>query len=631
MSTPHPTAYLWARQWLGGALIAGLTLVPAYAQSGSKPTAEKLLSYKPKQDVKLVTPSATELAGYQVDLEKGRNGGSAWVVKDASGNLVRRLASSDGRNLDTYSYFKDGVEVYRESITPGSRAIDSFRWMNTGGSKWGFDLDKDGSIDTWKAISVEEVSQEVLAALATKDFKRFAALLITDADILALGLPAETATAIKAKRRELEAKFAETVKKLTKLSDKANWVHVETQAPEAVLAETSGAKVDFLRHSRATVLFESAGQSEWFQLGPIIQVGTAWRLVDAPLPGATPATDDRAIAGALSVDSATQKLLTELSELDKANPGHTGAEAEKHHLARANLLEKIIAAVKPNERDPWYRQDADSLSSAAQAAGTATSAGMTRLTKLETEMVKYLPGSNLAAYITFRRLQAEYSVALNKASGEEFSKIQQDWLDKLTAFVKSYPKADDAADAMLQLGMVCEFLGKEVEAKNWYNQLAKNFAGKPQAVKGEGAARRLGLEGQTMSLGGPVLGSADTTYDIEQLKGKVVIVYYWASWNGQASSDFAKLKAIADKSEGQVAILGVNVDGKAEEGKTFADKNGAPGTHLHTPGGLDSKLASQYGVMVLPSVIVVGKDGKVVNKAGQVSTLDDEVKKLLKK
>jgi thiol-disulfide isomerase/thioredoxin len=631
MSTPPASPYLLARKWLGGALLAGLTIVPAFAQSSAKPTAEKLLSYKPKQEVKLVTPSATELAGYQVDLEKGRNGGSAWVVKDASGNLVRRLSSSDGRNLDTYSYFKDGVEVYRESITPGSRAVDSFRWMNAGGSKWGVDLDKDGTIDTWKAISVEEVSQEVLAALAAKDFKRFAALLITDADITALGLPAETATALKAKRRDLESKFGETVKKLTKLSDKANWVHVETQAPEAVIAEISGAKVDFLRHSRATVLFESAGQSEWFQLGQILQVGTAWRLVDAPLPGATPATDDRAVAGALSVDPATQKLLTELGELDKVNPGHAGAEAEKHHLARANLLEKIIAAVKPNERDPWYRQDADSLSSAAQAAGTATSAGLTRLAKLETEMVKYLPGSNLAAYITFRRLQAEYSIALNKASGEEFSKIQQGWMEKLTAFVKAYPKADDAADAMLQLGMVCEFLGKEVEAKNWYNQLAKNFAGKPQAVKGEGAARRLSLEGQTLGLAGPVLGNAETTYDIEQLKGKVVIVYYWASWNGQAASDFAKLKAIVDKSEGQVAILGVNVDSAAAEGKAFADKNGAPGTHLHTPGGLDSKLASQFGVMVLPSVLVVGKDGKVLNKAGQVSTLDDEIKKVIKK
>jgi thiol-disulfide isomerase/thioredoxin len=621
------TAHRWARKWIGSALLAGIAIVPAYAQ---KPSAEKMLDYKPKQEVNLTLPTAADLANFQVELEKSRTG-SGWVLKDASGNLVRRYFSSDGRSVDTYSYYKDGVEIYREIVTPGSRTVDQFRWMNSGGSKWGVDLDKDGSIDTWKQISVEEVSQEVLAALAKNDFKRFAALLITDADIVALGLPTEMADNLKAKRRDMQAKFGETVKKLTKLNEKANWVHVETQAPEAVPAETSGAKLDFLRHSRATVLFESNGASDWFQLGPIVQVGTAWRLVDAPTPGAAPAMADNTLAGAVNVDPATQKLLNDLGELDKVNPGHSGPEAEKHHLARADLLEKIISAVKPNERDPWYRQDADSLSSAAQAAGTPTSAGLTRLIKLESEMAKYLPGSNLTAYISFRKLQAEYSIALNKASGEEFAKIQQAWMDKLTAFVKAYPKADDAADAMLQLGMVCEFLGKEVEAKNWYLQLAKSFPSKPQAAKGEGAARRLSLEGQIMNLAAPTLSDGNTPFDIDQLKGKVVVVYYWASWNSQASSDFAKLKGLVDRYEGQVAILGVNVDSSAAEGKAFAEKNAAPGVHLHTPGGLDGKLASQYGIMVLPSVFVVGKDGKVLNKAGQISTLDDDLKKVLKK
>jgi thioredoxin 1 len=42
-------------------------------------------------------------------------------------------------------------------------------------------------------------------------------------------------------------------------------------------------------------------------------------------------------------------------------------------------------------------------------------------------------------------------------------------------------------------------------------------------------------------------------------------------------------------------------------------------------------LANQYGIMVLPSLFVVGKDGKCLNKAAQIGTLDDEIKKQLKK
>ena len=204
-------------------------------------------------------------------------------------------------------------------------------------------------------------------------------------------------------------------------------------------------------------------------------------------------------------------------------------------------------------------------------------------------------------------------------------------MEQLTAFVRTYPKAEDTPDAMLQLGMVCEFLGKEVDAKNWYLNLAKAFPGKPQAYKGEGAARRLGLEGQTMRLAAPLLNDSGTPFDIDQLRGKLVIVYYWASWNGSATSDFAKLKSILDKGEGKVAVLGVNVDSKPEEGKAFAQKHSVPGTHIYTPGGLESKLATQYGVMVLPGVFLVGKDGKVLNKAAQMGNIEDEVKKQLKK
>ncbi|MFO0927513.1 MAG: hypothetical protein U0736_10805 [Gemmataceae bacterium] len=64
-----------------------------------------------------------------------------------------------------------------------------------------------------------------------------------------------------------------------------------------------------------------------------------------------------------------------------------------------------------------------------------------------------MPTSSLTAYVTFRRLQADYSVKLGQKN-VNFAEVQKDWLDKLTGFVKAFPKADDTPDAMLQLGMV---------------------------------------------------------------------------------------------------------------------------------------------------------------------------------
>ena len=46
---------------------------------------------------------------------------------------------------------------------------------------------------------------------------------------------------------------------------------------------------------------------------------------------------------------------------------------------------------------------------------------------------------------------------------------------------------------------------------------------------------------------------------------------------------------------------------------------------------LESPLAVQYGVMVLPNLFLVGRDGKVVSHTVQMSGLEDEIKKLMEK
>lgn len=618
----------WWTRGLAGFLVGGGALLSSWTWVQAAPEAGTMLKYRPRQDVACTTPAGEDLAACKVELVKGKTG-SGWVLKDGTGRLLRKFYSSNGKNVDAYSYYKDGAEVYRELVSPGSTVPDQFRWLNAGGSRWGVDLDKNGSIDTWKAISPEEVSQEVLRALATRDLARLQALMISDEDIRALGLPAEMTEGLVGRRKEIKTKFEATLAKLTKLTEKATWVHLETGAPQCLPADETGAGLDLVRYPRATVLFDVGGSNEWIQVGPMIQVGAAWKIIDAPTPGAAiEERPDGAPRGMdLAQDPKLQKLVEELTALDKQKVDSTGQAAVTHHLSRADVLEKIVAAVKAQDRDPWIRQVADSLSSAVQASPGDTVAS-TRLATLEKQLVQHVPTSNLTAYVSFRRMQSDYSVKLGQ-KGVDFAAVQKDWLDKLTGFVKSFPKAEDTPDAMLQLGMVCEFLGKEVEAKNWYGTLAKTFADKPQAAKAAGAGRRLDLEGNPMPLSAPTLADANTVYDVEQLKGKLVIVYYWASWNGQAANDFSKLKAIVSANEKDVALVGINLDGTAEEAKTFLAKNPAPGVHLHQDGGLESKLATQYGVMVLPSVFVIGKDGKCTNKAAQLGSLEDEVKKQL--
>jgi len=454
-------------------------------------------------------------------------------------------------------------------------------------------------------------------------------LAAVDAEIKTLDLPAEQARRLRDLRKGAEAKFQATLAKLGHLNEKTHWLHLETAAPQCVPADPAGARADLLLYTRGTVLLETAGKNDWLQTGPMIQVGAAWRLTDAPGIGAD--GDGPGAGTAVADNPELQKLLKQLGELDGDYAKKQGtADVARYNLDRTTLIEKIIALVKPEEREQWLRQAADCLSAAAQASPASDRAASERLAGLVTQMEKALPaGHALLAYVTFRQMQADYTLQISDPKVKDFAKVQTDWLDRLAKFVKTYPTADDAPDALLSLGWVSEMVGKEIEAKNWYGQLAKDFADKPQAAKAKGALRRIDLEGSVLELVGPTLDGG--AYDLASLKGKTVIVYYWASWNNQSVGDFAKLKLLLDTYGPKgVELVTVNLDNTAEEATAFIRKVSAPGTHLYTPGGMESKLATSYGVMMLPNLFLVNKDGKVANRTAQVANLEDELKKLTK-
>ena len=192
---------------------------------------------------------------------------------------------------------------------------------------------------------------------------------------------------------------------------------------------------------------------------------------------------------------------------------------------------------------------------------------------------------------------------------------------RLGVEVKGYPSRFYVAGP--KKGQVKTSTPKE-QAKKWYAHLTRDFASHPLAAKAQGAARRLELEGKVFDLAGPVLGGG--TFTMDQVRGKLVVVYYWASWNQQCVGDFAKLKLMLE-GRNNLALVCVNLDNTAEEATGFLRKIQAPGVHLFQPGGLDSPLATQYGVMGLPSLFLVGKDGKVLSRTVQVATLEEELKK----
>ena len=250
----------------------------------------------------------------------------------------------------------------------------------------------------------------------------------------------------------------------------------------------------------------------------------------------------------------------------------------------------------------------------------------TRLVPLTTDQV--VPVELAGSQVQYDKIKADYTKNLQATKNVE--QLQRDWMRELQKFIEANPAASETADAFLQLGLMCEFTGKPAEARTWYERLLKQFPTAREAVKARGSAKRLQSVGQPFELDATRLDGK--RFRISDLKGKIVVVYYWASWNHSSRGDLAQLRGLLN-GYGQrgLEVVCVNLDEKlADAMKIFQHLPLDVFTQLREDGGLDSRLANDYGISVLPTLFLLDRDGKVVSNSVTPTGLEDEVKKLIK-
>ena len=297
------------------------------------------------------------------------------------------------------------------------------------------------------------------------------------------------------------------------------------------------------------------------------------------------------------------------------------------HANRADILGKLSQQASPAaEQHTWVRQLADTVSAAVQTGELPS--GVERLEKLVMQLKRKQQPDTLIAYVRFRHLSADYAQNINQPDAD-FGAIQQQWLANLKQFVTAFPKSEDAAEAMLQLAIAREFENLETEAENWYSRIVKQYPDTVAARKAAGAKRRLRSVGQQISLRGQTL--TGTNLDLQSLRGNVVLVHYWATWCEPCLEQMEQLRTLHAKyGRSQFKIIGVNLDAGAPEVKSYLKNQRFPWPHLFAEGGLDSRLANELGILSLPTMLLVGADGKVLTRNLHIEAAEARVQAALR-
>jgi thiol-disulfide isomerase/thioredoxin len=613
-------------------LVASLALSFACGQAAlaAGPTAKDALSLQPvNKDVDIERPTAEEAEKCTIQAE-GKKG---WVVRDAGGQVLRTFSDTNGDNIvDQWCYYKDGVEVYRDIDSNFNRKADQCRWMNTGGSRWGIDADEDKKIDYWKTISPEEATAELVAALRDGDRERFQRILLSAAELKSLGTSPEKATALAKKIEMAPAGFAKLAATQKLISPNSKWVSFGGMQPGLVPAGTEGSTADLNVYENVMAMVETDGKPAPLSVGTLVRVGDTWRLIDLPtmseqgtepffFPMGKPQMPDGApLAGPGQPSESMQKIMEELQKLPDL-----ASSTPADHAKRVELT-KQMAIEDPENRTQWYHQIADTLSAAVQTGGYED--GINKLRELTDELAKDPKDEELAFYFEWRWMTAQHGNELSKP-GDNFAKIQERWIGDLTSFVDKAKKYPLSAEALMELGISHEFGGDEAKAFEAYSALVKDFPSSSAYTKALGAKTRLESPGKSIGLKGKVIGS-NQTYDLASRQGKAVLIQYWATWSDLSKADMPLLKELRNKYK-DLEVVGVCLDNDPQAMAAYLKQNDPRWPQLFEEGGLEnSRYAVELGIQIVPTMILVDKQGKVVNRNIRADELEAELQRILK-
>ncbi|MCC6399748.1 MAG: TlpA family protein disulfide reductase [Flavobacteriales bacterium] len=105
------------------------------------------------------------------------------------------------------------------------------------------------------------------------------------------------------------------------------------------------------------------------------------------------------------------------------------------------------------------------------------------------------------------------------------------------------------------------------------------------------------------------------TVRLSDLRGKVVLIDFWASWCKPCRMENPNVKKVYDRFHGKgFEILGVSLDRTKEAWVAAIQQDGLPWKHVSDLGFWNNAAAQEYGVSSIPFTVLVDRDGKVIDK-----------------
>ena len=209
---------------------------------------------------------------------------------------------------------------------------------------------------------------------------------------------------------------------------------------------------------------------------------------------------------------------------------------------------------------------------------------------------------------------------------------------KLMVFLNQYPDDPGAAGLVGNFFYYAESADLKLAEAEW-----AAFGNHPNAKVREMAAQKMQLAELIKAPLDLKFTAADgRTVDVAALRGKVVLVDFWATWCGPCVQEIPNVVAVYGQYHPQgFEIVGISFDQApdaakpakrqktAEQVLAFTKEHGMPWPQFYDGSYWQNPYGRKYGIRGIPAMFLLDKNGMVVSTNARGPKLEQEVKRLL--